>query len=81
VGADRTALAVKRYDIGDRVLVTRLTAQEFEHPLEATVINPAPRSRIYGYQICLDDSKRYVKDDWLIPADIQIEEVSDTPWE
>lgn len=79
MGADRTALAMK-YQPGDEVLVYHLTGGGLGNPMRARVLGPV-RSRIYQYKVEDGERERFVRESWMCPADILIEEVPDTPWD
>lgn len=75
-----TGLAVK-YQPGDQVLVYKVTGGITESPFRASVIGPVAHSSLYNYRLECDRTVFNVKDEWICPADVVIEEVCDTPWE
>lgn len=79
MGSDRTALAVI-YSPGDEVLVHQLTGGGSFTPVRAKIVEGV-RSRVYAYKVQAEERSWFVRESWICPADIQIEEVSDTPWE
>jgi hypothetical protein len=74
---------MKTFDIGDDVLLLRLMGEEFERPLHAYVIATEVHSRLYAYRVHVPGKPHtfMVKEDWVRPMDLLIQEVPDTPWD
>lgn len=68
------------YSPGEEVLVHHMTGGGSFEPVRATVLGPV-RSRVYAYKVQADERSWFVRENWICPADIQIEEVPDTPWD
>jgi hypothetical protein len=81
---DRTALAVK-YAPGDRVWVHHTTGGSLTNPVMGLVLKRLETSSIYTYEVAMGDQgltrKFNVREQWICPADICIDEVPDTPWD
>lgn len=70
-----------KYEPGDEVLVRRTTGSALEQPQRCKILGPSKRSSLYAYQVEWGDHAINVKEDWISPADMIIQELSDTPWE
>lgn len=70
-----------KYDPGDQVLVSHVTGGPLVKPLVATILKPLERSRIYAYVVRSGIHDINVREDWLAPAEVIIQEVPDTPWD
>lgn len=78
--------ATKTFNIGDDVLLLRLMGEELQPPLRAYVVRTEIASLTYSYMLSvtsLSGKQRsvMVKEDWICPADLLIQEQPDTPWE
>lgn len=74
-----------RFRLGQKVLLTSSYGHVFEPPVPCTIVQVEnPCSFTFDYQVQLSDTTNPnwfpVKESWIIPAELVIEEVPDTPW-
>lgn len=69
------------YERGETVLVHRLTGGVLKEPITATVLKPLEHSSLYAYRVRSGIHDMNVREAWLAPFEIVIQEIPDTPWD
>lgn len=83
------------YTVGDEVILNRLMGEDLDPPVRVKITDQAlgeGKGRLFMYEVAVHakaietgrevhDLKCWVKEDWLVPAQIVIQETPESPFD